>query len=142
MAAALVMAAFGACSTTRTLMSAGETGVQWTLSSTPKAPKAQGTVRVARGSDGNQTIDVDVNHLPPAKTIAEGASHYVVWLVPQGGGPAQNMGLLNVGEKGGAHLTTKTPQKDFDIIVTAEADANTLQQNGERVMYATVHVPT
>lgn len=123
-------------------MSSGSTGQTWTMSATPKVPGAEGKVRAAAGSDGNQTVDVAVEHLAPAKTIFEGMSHYVVWLQPHGGGPAQNLGVLNVGEDQSAHLTTKTPYKDFDIIVTAEQEAYATQPSGRGVLHATIHVAT
>jgi hypothetical protein len=134
--------AFAACSSTRTLMSSGGTGQTWTMSAGPKVPGAEGKVRAAAGGDGNQTVDVEVKHLTPANLIYKGMSHYVVWLQPHGGGPAQNIGVLNVGEDRDAHLTTKTPFKDFDVIVTAEESANATQPSGRGVLHATIHVAT
>src|SRR5262245_47998957 len=131
--------ALGACSTSRTLMSSGEVGQVWRLSSAAMVPKAEGSVRAARGSDGNTTIDVDVKQLPPASNVFDGANYYVVWLIPEGGGPAQNMGFLGVGEGEKAHLTTKTPYRNFEIIITAEADANSIQPSANHVMTGSVH---
>jgi hypothetical protein len=134
--------AFAACSTTRTFMSSGSSGQDWTMSATPKVPGAAGKARVAAGGDGNQTVDIAVEHLAPAAKVFQGTKHYVVWLQPHGGGPAQNLGVLNVGEDESAHLTTKTPYKDFDIIVTAEMEPNATQPSGRGVLHASVHTAT
>src|SRR5215831_4817035 len=70
----------------------------WTLSASPNVPAAEGKVRVQPTSNGNQEIEVTVDHLAPADKAFPGMSTYVVWVIPQGGAPAQNVGVLNVGE--------------------------------------------
>jgi hypothetical protein len=138
--AAAAMLAFAGCSTTRTMFSSGNAGQTWTLSGSPKVPSAEGKVRVAAGGDGNQTVDVEVEHLAQASKVFAGTTTYVVWVMPQGGAPPQNLGVLQVGEDLKGHLTTKTPFKSFDIVVTAEVDANVAQPSGNRVLSATVTV--
>jgi hypothetical protein len=135
--------AFGGCATTRTMLSSGgKTGQTWTLSTSPKVPAAAGQVRVAQGDDGNQTIDVKVEHMAPPAKVFDGTSHYVVWLMPEGNAPPQNVGVLPIGEDLTGHLTAKTPFKNFDIVVTAEAVATAARPSGNRVMNATVRLAT
>src|SRR5689334_14727732 len=82
--------AFGACSTTKSMFSSGQS---WTLSTSPKVPAATGKVVVKPESGGNARIHVEVEHLAPAERVFEGAPHYVVWIVPKGAGLPQNVGI-------------------------------------------------
>ena len=69
------------------------------------------------------------------------ATTYVVWLKPASG-IAQNVGVLNVNKKLEGSLETKTPFKDFTVIVTAEQSANVTMPTGQSVMDTKVFVPT
>ena len=126
-----------ACSTTRSMFKSGQT---WTLTADPKVPAAQGTVRVAPGSDGNQTVDVEVQHMAPPGKVFDGTSFYVVWLIPPGEGARQNLGVLPIGGDLKGRLTTKTPFRDFDIVITAENAPNDVRPSGNQVMSTSVHL--
>lgn len=136
-----VAAVVGGCSTTRALVGSGKTGQSWTLSASPKVPAADGKVRVAQGDDGNQTVDVEVHHLAAPSKVFPEAAHYVVWLKPEKG-PAQNLGVLPIGEDLSGHLTTKTPHKSFDVIVTEETDMTATQPSGNLVLSASIRMAT
>jgi hypothetical protein len=129
--------AFTGCSTF-----AGTKKETWTLSVSPKVPAAEGHVKVAAGKDGNQTVEIEAEHLAPPDKAFAGATVYVAWLVPPGGAPPQNLGVLSVGEDLKAKLTAITPFKMFDILVTAEPQPTANAPSGDRVFSASIHVAT
>ena len=85
-------------------------------------------------------MKVEVDHLA-SPDDAFNATTYVVWLKPQAGS-AQNVGVLNIDKKLKGSLETKTPFKDFTVIVTAEKNANVTTPTGQSVMDTKVYVPT
>lgn len=127
-----------ACSTTRALVGGG--GQTWSLAPSPRVPAADGFVRVVPGKDGNQAINIEVHHLAHPAKVFPGAMHYVVWLIPQGDAAAQNLGVLPLGEDLTARLTTKTPYRSFDIVVTAEPATNATQPSENRVLTASIRL--
>jgi hypothetical protein len=64
-----------------------------------------------------------------------------VWLRPSAGLP-QNVGVLKLNDKSKGELEAKTPFKTFDVMVTAEQNATATVPSGERVLTASVVVPT
>lgn len=116
----------------------------WTLSSSPNVPGAEGKVKVepGKGADGNQALEISVDHLAPVDKAFPGMTSYVVWVVPQGGQPPQNLGVLNVGENLKGDLKGSTPYKTFDVLVTAEAQDHPAEPSGNRVMSASVVTPS
>jgi hypothetical protein len=117
--------AFGGCGTMR-----GEQ--TWTMSTTERIPSAVGKVKVKNEKDGNTRVKVEVAHLAQPESVFD-ASTYVVWLKPDTG-EAQNVGVLNVSKDLKGELETRTAFKDFQVIVTAERDANVTTPSGKPVM--------
>jgi len=113
----------------------------WTMSTTEQIPAAVGKVKVKEEKDGNTKVKVEVAHLAQPASVYEQASTYVVWLKPDLG-TAQNVGVLNVGKDLKGSLETKTAFKEFQVIVTAERDANVTTPSGASVMDTRVVVPT
>jgi len=116
----------------------------WTMSSSPNVPAADGKVQVrpGKGPDNNQAIEVTVDHMAPVDKAFPGMTQYVVWVIPQGGQPPQNLGNLNVGENLKGELKGSTPYKTFDILITAEAQEHPAEPSGNRVMSASVVTPS
>ena len=116
----------------------------WTMSASPNVPASEGKVEVrpGKGPEGNQAIEVAVDHLAPADKAFPGMTTYVVWVIPQGGQPPQNLGVLNVGENLKGDLKGSTPYKTFDLLVTAEAQEHPAEPSGNRVMSASVVTPS
>jgi hypothetical protein len=112
----------------------------WTMSTTEKIPSATGKVKVKGEKDGNTRVKVEVAHLAQPASAFD-ASTYVVWLKPDTG-DAQNVGVLSVGKDLKGTLETKTAFKDFQVIVTAEKDANVTAPLGAPVMDTRVVVAT
>lgn len=139
----VTVAALPACSTTRSMMGGGGQSQTWSLTGNEKVPAAQGSVGVRPGGDGNQTVEVRVKHLAPPSRVYDGTQHYVVWLLPeQGGGAPQNLGILGLNDKLEGDLTSQTPYRNFQVLITAEAQPNVTEPSGNRVMAGMVNLRT
>jgi len=113
----------------------------WTMNTTEMIPSAVGKVKVANEKDGNTKVKVEVAHLAQPSSVFDQTTTYVVWLKPESG-TAQNVGVLSINKDLKGSLETQTAFKDFQVIVTAEKDANVTAPSGRSVMNASVVVPT
>ncbi len=113
----------------------------WTLNTSDSVQAATGKVLVGTEKGGNTKVKVEVQHLAPPATVDDDSKAYVVWLMPSGGLP-QNVGVLKVGKDLKGELETRTPFKQFQVIVTAEPVPNVRTPSGPPVMNADVTVPT
>jgi hypothetical protein len=109
------------------------------LEAMPSAPAATGDVTTSRGENDNTEVKVEVEHLAPPQEIARGASVYIVWAKPRSQEPPQNLGALTVGDDRKGKLETKTPLKQFDVVVTPESSATAAEPTGDPVMRASVN---
>ena len=112
----------------------------WTMNTAESVPAAIGKVKVAEEKDGNTKVKVEVEHLAQAADVKGTASTYVVWLKPDSG-TAQNVGALIVDKDRKGKLETKTAFKDFQVFVTAEADAHVTSPSQTTVMATKIVVP-
>ena len=113
----------------------------WTMATTEKVPSAEGKVKIKQEKDGNTKVKVEVSHLAQPSAVFDQTSTYVVWLKPESG-TAQNVGVLSLNKDLKGSLETQTAFKDFQVIVTAEKDANVTAPSGRSVMNASVVVPS
>jgi hypothetical protein len=125
-----------------TTMLGGGAKTEYRMTGASAAPAAQGRVTVKPESNGNQEVDVAVEHLAAPSRAFEGTSVYVVWLVPANGGGPQNMGVLSTSDELNGHLKIQTTFKSFEILVSAEAAPNVVSPSGKRVLSAIVQLPT
>jgi hypothetical protein len=124
----------GACSTTG--------GTQtWSLNAADSSMAATGKVKVANEKDGNTKVKVEVDHLAPPAMAAEESSAYVVWIKPDHGS-AQNVGVLKVGSNRKGELATRTPFKEFTVMVTLEKSSEATIPHGSPVMDTRITMPT
>jgi hypothetical protein len=98
----------------------------WTMNTSPKLPTAEGKVKVRVDAVGDHVVELSFQHLPAPERAFAGTAMYMVWLVPRNA-PPQPMGSLDVGEDLKAKVTIRTPNENFDVLVTAEGspDATT-----------------
>lgn len=129
--------ALGGCSH----MGTGGNEQTWTLHAVDAAPTASGKVEVATEKNGNHQVKVEVKRMAPPAKIFDGTSIYVVWLKAENGS-YQNIGTLAIDKDLNGKLTTKTPFDNFDVLVTAEADALALTPSDNKVMNTKVQVAT
>ena len=97
-------------------------GQTFTMTTSPKLPAADGRARVRVDADGNHVIELSFQRLAPPGRAFEGTTMYMVWLVPRSAGP-QAIGSLDVADDQKAKVTIRTPNENFDVLVTAEVNA-------------------
>jgi hypothetical protein len=104
----------------------------WVMSSGPKTPtEAEGRAWLTIEDTGARVVALAFKNLPQAGSAFEGATMYMVWLVPRGGAP-QGMGSLDVSDDERAKMSLRTPLDDFDVLVTAEVDPYVLTPSRNR----------
>ena len=113
----------------------------WTLNTFDSVQAAKGQVLLGTEKNGNTKVKVEVQHLAPPATVDNDSNAYVVWLQPAGGEP-QNVGVLQVGNDLKGELETRTPFKQFQVIVTAEERPNVRAPSGPPVMNTNITVPS
>jgi hypothetical protein len=124
------------CATSNRLLGRAPDAQSWHMSVSPRVPAADGALRVAGGSDGNQRLTLDVQHLAEPERVFDGTSTYVVWVIPRNGSP-QNMGVLTVGEKLTGTFTTQVAYREFRVVVTAEPNPGVTQPTMEHQIMST-----
>jgi hypothetical protein len=112
----------------------------WTMTTADNIPAATGKVQVANEKDGNTDVKVEVEHMAPAENVENTASTYVVWIKPENGAP-QNVGVLQVDKNLKGELETKTPYKQFTVLVTAEPSPAVTAPHGRTMMDTRVTLP-
>ena len=84
---------------------------------------AEGEIKIKKGDNENSVVSVHMQHLAPPANINGSYRTYVMWLRPAGQQQWKNMGALRPDEDRKAKLETVTPYENFDVLVTAEAEA-------------------
>lgn len=94
------------------------------ITSTTRAPGADGKVTVEKVSGGNRLLKVELQHLPPPSSISQGATVFVVWFQSSGGIPIR-AGTLGYDEKKrtGEMQATSPGSGSMTILITAEKAA-------------------
>lgn len=88
-------------------------------------PSADGYVKADVGANGNTNLTVIVANLAPPERVVSGATLYVVWVNLDPKNPApQNVGVLVLKDDRSGRLETLTPLRDFEVMITAEANRN------------------
>ena len=108
------------------------------LSNTGAAPAAQGKVATHTDRNGNTRIEVQVKHMVSSESLTPSWHSYVVWLAPRGQ-QAQVMGVLRInGDTLEGSVAGTTTEKVFDVVVTAEDNANPTSPMGTEILKGTV----
>ena len=108
------------------------------LTAAAVVPSAQGEVETGRDDNGNTTVELKVEHLAPPENLTPPRTAYIVWFQERGGSNPTIQGQLRPDKKLKAKFRTVTPMKNFDVIVTAESDANATSPSGTEVLRASV----
>jgi hypothetical protein len=116
-------------------------GVQsWTMNTSPKLPAAEGHVKARVDGAGDHVVEISFKHLATADRAFPGASMYMVWLVPRSA-PPQPLGSLDVGDDLAAKVTIRTPNENFDVLVTAEPNAFVTSPGRDRAFDVAIRSP-
>jgi hypothetical protein len=108
------------------------------LTAAAVVPSAQGEVETGRDDNGNTTVQLKVEHLAQPENLTPPRAAYVVWFQERGGSNPTIQGQLRPDKKLKAKFRTMTPMKSFDVIVTAESDANAPSPGGTEILRASV----
>ena len=111
------------------------------MSTGPTVIGAEGEVKVADGPNGNTKVKVVIHHLAAAEKVASGATVYVVWIQPTGGGASQNVGQITLDADRVGVLETLTPFKAFTVTVTPEPLATALAPSSNPVLSTQISAP-
>ena len=95
---------------------------------------ADGEMIVTMDDNGNQIVEMTVAHLPQPSQLEEQMSTYVVWLQPEGVSQRYNMGRITLNDDRTGALTFTTPFRQFDLMVTAEAEASETSPSDQVVL--------
>ena len=85
---------------------------------------ALGKITTTSDDNGNTELRVMVDHLAEPAMISPGLRTFVVWIRPDGSAEYLNVGQLTIDDEDrNGELETKTPHRDFEVLVTAEASS-------------------
>ena len=107
------------------------------LSGSAAFPAAMGRVSFEHDRNHNMKFHVQAKHLARPDALTPSKSVYVVWLQPRSK-DTQNAGTLSVNENLEGSLTGTTPSQTFDLIITAEDNANAERPSGPEILRGTI----
>ncbi len=113
----------------------GCTGAQ-KLSASSTIPAAEGHLDCGKAANDNTSVDLKVKHLANPERLTPPASTYVVWIRTDKTAIPQNIGALTVDNDLTGRLKTVTPQRHFELFLTAEASGQVETPTGEELMWA------
>jgi len=100
-------------------------------------PAATGEVEVGHDKNKNTEIEIKVEHLAKPKDLTPPKTTYVVWIQSPTSN-LQNAGQLTVSDDLKGEFKTVTPLPNFDVLITAEDNPDTVGPPGEVVLHASV----
>ena len=94
---------------------------------TDRAAGVDGTIKLKKLGPDTLMVTSEFKFLPPPARVAEGATVYVLWFIPDGQ-TANKAGTLvyDEGSRRGS-LQASTPHSRFNVILTAEKASNVVQ---------------
>ena len=107
------------------------------MNAAPIVPAATGNIELGRDENGNTQIEIKANNLAMPSRLTPPKNAYVVW-IERSGRPAENQGVLRVGDDLKGEFRTVTPYSNFSVFVTAEENARAMSPLGEKVLQASV----
>ncbi len=108
---------------------------KYTLQNATIVPGAQGQVNTGKDKNGNTKFTVEVKHLAKPAELTPPKNTYVIWIQQSGGSP-ESQGMLKVNDKLEGKFESSTPNKVFDLWITAEADGTVKAPGGPEVLRA------
>ncbi len=107
------------------------------LNNTGTAPAAMGTIVTSNDRNGNTRVEVKVKHMASPQSLTPSKNAYVVWIQPHGQ-PPQSLGQLRINEKLEGSLKATTPEKIFDVFITAEDNPRPDSPSGTEILRGSV----
>lgn len=99
-------------------------------------PGAAGEVKTSKDKNGNTKFTVQVKHLANPTSLTPPKSTYIIWIQQPGAAP-ESQGALKVNKNLEGKFETATPDKRFDLWITAQTDSSVKAPSGPEVLRAT-----
>ena len=100
-------------------------------------PAATGKISYGHDRNGNIKFSVETKNLAAPTQLSPAKNAYVVWIKGRDQ-QAQNAGVLKVDNNLEGKFSATTPNKVFDVTVTAEDNPTVTQPSGPEVLHGTV----
>jgi hypothetical protein len=97
---------------------------EYALVGTERAAGTDGLLVVEEIEGGNRMLNLTLEHLPPPSRLGQGMTAYIVWLKPANGQPQMASRLAYDEDERTGTATATTPGARFEVLVTAERNAN------------------
>ncbi len=105
----------------------------------PSVPAARGTYSVDYTENGNTRIRMEVAHLAEPPKLNALATTYLVWAQPaEENTTPVPLGALKLDKNHKGSIEVMTPQKSFQVFVTAEPTPNASAPSGEKLLWADI----
>ena len=101
----------------------------------PSVPAAAGEVKTGKDKNGNTKFTVEVKHLAKPSDLTPPKTTYIIWIEQKGGSP-ESQGMLKVNDNLEGKFESSTPDKVFNLWITAEGDPTTKTPTGQEVLRA------
>jgi hypothetical protein len=108
------------------------------LEPTAMVPGATGVAEVGHDGNGNTTLNIHVGRLARPGQLSPARVTYVAWAEAPGR-PAENLGIVTVGNDQKGDLNALTTLKDFRLVITAEDSPQVTIPTGPIVLRAMIH---
>ena len=92
----------------------------------PLARAGTATARIELTYDRNNTLEVELAHVPDPSALHEKYIRYVLWVATPDRHHAMNIGQLRLDDKRKAKINTLTPFRSFVLFITAETRGDVL----------------
>ena len=115
-------------------------GPTYEVGGTSQAAGTDAVITADEIDGGNVEVTVDILHLPPPGRMGRGLTTYVVWFTaPEA--PAQKAGVLDYdADDRRGRLRATTPERRFELRVTAERNRNVRSPSETVAVRQTVNV--
>lgn len=110
----------------------------YSLRGTPKAAGADGKLELEKTDAGNYMLNLEVEHLAPAKRIEAGKKVYLGWLVTEEQPPVKLGKLAYDSDDRTGVMVATTTEKAFIFRVTAEEGMDAASPSGAVIFEQTV----
>ncbi|HZQ90524.1 MAG TPA: hypothetical protein VFA60_01885 [Terriglobales bacterium] len=108
---------------------------EFPMKASDAVPAATGKIKADTDRNGNTALELKFEHLAPPDRLNPAKTTYVVWAKPSEDRPPEKLGVVRVNpEDMAATVKATVPYKKFDVLVTAEDNANVDHPSGTEVL--------
>jgi len=100
-------------------------------------PAASGKISYEHDRNRNIKLEIKTKQLAAPERLTPAKNSYVVW-IRSNDGQTKNAGVLRINNDLEGSFTTTTPDKAFDVLITAEDSPAVSQPSGPEVMHGSI----